>query len=421
MLLCQSFFPVLVLLFLTSILATDSSPTRWRRSKDSDVTEDDDVIESVAEEASSRSVNKVDKVVGGKMRKARNKVQEVSDKVQEVSDSFLEQHIALTDLLTDVSFFEDDDDKVDPVPFPEEKDMGETEEILRTRSLLPNGHVETPEKSTTGPNNHEVEASVQNEEDFAPPADKSERLLQDPETGPLSSTAAEGTTARPTSEPVSTTATTVSTSEATTEVPSTTVSTTTSTTTTAATTESTVGSPSPMLSSASSENGVATSTSLSKESAVPSTTTLPSKVTTTMATTTSTTPRLEDLTIDEEEAANDDLVGENLEENEIHDQHCHPKDVSCQSKNKGDNSFMARSDISAAATDVDEVCSDEKDKKLCGKVDRVLEIISVDPESVKVDVEEAAEESGKKQPVEDELKVKSQSIFSLFKSFWSWF
>lgn len=82
--LCQGFFPILILLFLTSILATDSSPTRWRRSKelrDSGAVTDEviDVVE--AEKLSRATTDKVKKVFDEKQRKARNKVQEVSDSI----------------------------------------------------------------------------------------------------------------------------------------------------------------------------------------------------------------------------------------------------------------------------------------------------------------------------------------------------
>lgn len=117
------------------------------------------------------------------------------------------------------------------------------------------------------------------------------------------------------------------------------------------------------------------------------------------------------MTIDEEEA-NENIHLES--DNEVDDQHCHPKDVSCQSKNKGDNSFMARSDISAAQ----EECLNEEDGcNQVGNVDRVMEI-TVDPESVEVS---AVEQQPNKDGKEDVIQVKSQSIFSLFKSFWSWF
>lgn len=431
--LCQGFFPILILLFLTSILATDSSPTRWRRSKElrdsGDVT--DEVIDVVEAEKLSRATTdkKVKKVFDEKQRKARNKV-------QEVSDSILDKHIALTDLLMDDSFFDDDDeDALTPVLSVEKEKVEmeeeeETEGILLTRSLLPNGHVKIPE--ATGPTIHDVKKQKvkkqnvreQKVEQVQRAQDQSDRLQSDPETAAKRSSTTEEprTTVQPTSEATQPdTTTSVPTPETTTEVVGTTVSHTEATTEVVRTT---VSPPEATSETSSTES----SAGIGKpDSTITVSTTLSSKLTTNMSSTLmamkpasvtteptkvvkSTTPRMEDLTIDEEEA-NENIDLEST--NEVDDQHCHPKDVSCQSKSKGDNSFMARSDISAAQ----EECLNEEDGcNQVGNVDRVMEI-TVDPESVEATLAEQPDADGK----EDVLQVKSQSIFSLFKSFWSWF
>merc|ERR1719334_960699 len=102
----QGFFPGLVLLFLTSILATDSSPTRLKNLKElrdtSDVIKEeknDDVSEEIDTTLVERKADKVDQVVDGIKRKERNKA-------QEVTDSIIRKHMVLSDLLMDDSLFD---------------------------------------------------------------------------------------------------------------------------------------------------------------------------------------------------------------------------------------------------------------------------------------------------------------------------
>lgn len=144
-----------------------------------------------------------------------------------------EKHIALTDLLMDDSFFDDDDeDAVSPMlPVEKEKvemEEEETEGILLTRSLLPNGHVKIPEP--TGPTIHDVKKQNVKEEKVEQvqrAQDQSERLQPDPETAAKRSSTTEEprTTVQPTSEATQPdTTTSVSTPKTTTEVVATTAS-----------------------------------------------------------------------------------------------------------------------------------------------------------------------------------------------------
>lgn len=407
----QGFFPGLVLLFLTSILATDSSPTRLKNLKElrdkSDVLKEksDDVIEEIDTTLLERKADKVDQVVDGIKRKVRNKA-------QEVTDSIIRKHMVLSDLLMDDSLF----DKVSREGGREDRDDGPLgpeeggqEDLVLTRSLLPDAPIDN-----SGPL-LPVEATTKG----ALSEDQFQGLTSDPDATVTSSTS--GTT---TSSVITTKSTSTPSFDANDEVSSTTLSTT-----------STMASSSRIATKMSSTMSTVMSTAtttISTTSSIPSVdgdllTTLPTvanTISTTLTTSTikaaSTTIKSvqpEDLTIDEEEMEESDKAkNEDLAE----DQHCHPKDVSCQSKaakggGGGEDSFMARSDTSAVGVKDECFDGDNDDHQHCGKVDRVMEI-SVDPETV---VEAAGEEQDE-EPT-DEIESKSQSIFSLFKSFWSWF
>jgi len=375
-------------------------------SDQDDVTEqDDDVKELVQETLLEQKAGKADKIIGGVERKVRNKA-------QEVSDSIIRKHMVLSDLLMDDSLF----NEVDREERRDEPVTPDEEEMVLTRSLIPDLQTGLAEPSDP---EGVLNATVDNvpEESVEEAPEQNERLTSDPDVSITLSPSTLSTGA--TSD--TTRASEITTKSATTTIKEAALTTVTTTSTTASSTSNTSKLPSTMPTSKFTTTTTIPTTSstapLARES-LTSTRTVTNTISTTLTTSTikaaSTTVeslKPEDLTIDEEEEENDKLNKVDIKDEVAPDQHCHPKDVSCQSKPKGDESFKARSDTAA----VNEDCLDgETDDQHCGQVDRVMEI-SVDPETIF-----EASQATKEEPM-DEIESKSSSIFSLFKSFWNWF